>query len=62
MRSSDCADFCVSVAPAVVLRAASATPVMFLVISELPRAASARLRLISFVVALCSSTALAIVF
>ena len=49
-------------APPVVLRAASATPVMFLVISELPRAASARLRLISLVVALCSSTALAIVF
>lgn len=42
MRSTDCADFCVSVAPAVVLRAASA-----------------RLRLISLVVALCSSIALA---
>ena len=51
MRSSDCADFWVSVAPSVVLRAAWATPVMFWAISLLPLAASATLRLISLVVA-----------
>ena len=44
------------------LRAAWATPVMFWAISVLPRAASATLRLISLVVAVCSSTALAMVF
>ena len=49
-------------APSVVLRAAWATPVMFWAISLLPLAASATLRLISLVVAVCSSTALAIVF
>ena len=42
--------------------AAWATPVMFCAISLAPLAASATLRLISLVVAVCSSTALAIVF
>ena len=44
------------------LWAAWATPVMFWAISLLPLAASAMLRLISSVVAVCSSTALAMVF
>jgi hypothetical protein len=48
--------------PAEVSFAAWATPVMFWAISELPFAASATLRLISLVVAVCSSTALAMVF
>src|SRR4051812_33210199 len=51
----------VLVAPSLVLRAACATPVMFAAISELPLAASATLRAISLVVAVCSSTALAMV-
>src|SRR3954454_14188469 len=58
---SSCAAFCVSAAPVVVLAAALATPPMFLVISPEPLAASETLRLISFVVAVCSSTAVAIV-
>ena len=49
-------------APSVVPRAAVATTVMFWAISVLPLAASVTLRLISPVVAVCSSTALAIVF
>src|SRR5205807_145750 len=52
----------VLLAPCVVLRAAWATPVMFWAIPLLTWAASATLRLISLVVAVCSSTALAIVF
>ena len=52
----------VLLAPSVVLRAAWATPVMFWAISLLPLAASATLRQISLVVAVCSSTALAMVF
>ena len=48
-------------APSVVLRAACATPITFWAISRLPRAASLTLREISEVVAVCSSTALAIV-
>ena len=47
-------------APRVVPCAASATPVMLPVISALPCAASLTLRAISFVVAFCSSTAVAI--
>ena len=45
-----------SVAPLEVLRAASASPEIFLAISELPVAASAAFRVISLVVAACSST------
>jgi hypothetical protein len=59
---SSSAELLVLLAPSVVLRAAWATPVMFWAISLLPCAASATLRLISPVVAVCSSTALAIVF
>ena len=44
------------------LWAACATPEMFCAISMLPLAASVTLRPISLVVAVCSSTALAIVF
>src|SRR5262249_50843299 len=56
------AELLVLLAPSVVLRAAWATPVMFWAISLLPCAASPTLRLISPVVAVCSSTALAMVF
>jgi len=51
-----------SVAPSVVLFAAWATPVMLCAISALPRAASVTFLVISLVVAVCSSTALAMVF
>ena len=51
----------VSAAPREVLSAAVATPLMLLAISVLPLAASVTLRLISPVVAVCYSTALAIV-
>jgi hypothetical protein len=62
MRVSSSADRFVSLAPSVVLRAACATPETFWAISLLPWAASATLRLISPVVAVCSSTAEAMVF
>lgn len=58
---SSCAAFRVSCAPRVVLSAAVATPWMFCEISPEPLAASCTLRDISFVVALCSSTAVAMV-
>jgi hypothetical protein len=48
-------------APSLVLRAAVATSVMLAAISLLPLAASLTLRPISLIVAVCSSTALAIV-
>ena len=51
----------VSPVPSVVCVAALETPEMFVLISPTPLAASETLRAISFVVALCSSTALAIV-
>ena len=59
---SSAAAFCVSDAPSLVLEAAEATPTMFWAISVLPLAASPTLREISLVVAVCSSTALAMVF
>ncbi len=62
MRVRSPADLRVSLAPADVSWAALATPVMFSAISPLPLAASDTLRLISFVVAVCSSTAVAMVF
>ena len=61
MRTSDPAASWVLAAPCVVSRAACATAVMFWAISELPWAASAMLRAISLVVAVCSSTAQAMV-
>src|SRR5262249_49683422 len=59
MSASSLAAFCDSWALLEVPRAASATPSMLREISEEPFAASAMLRVISFVVALCSSTAVA---
>ncbi len=59
--ASCAAAFWESPAPCEVLCAASATPAMFFEISPAPRAASVTLRDISFVVAFCSSTAVAIV-
>ena len=56
------AAFCVSTAPLVVFWAAVATPVILRVISVVPLAASDTLRPISLVVAVCSSTAEAMVF
>src|SRR4029453_10873823 len=52
---------CVSSTPLLVTCAESATPVMFVVICWTPREASAMFRLVSPVVAVCSSTAEAIV-
>ena len=62
IRDNSSAELRVLLAPSVVPRAACATAVMFWAISLLPRAASPTLRLISPVVAVCSSTAPAIVF
>src|SRR5262249_26984953 len=62
IRDSSSADVRVLHAPSVVPRAAWATPVIFWAISLQALAAYATLRLISAVVAVCSSTALAIVF
>ena len=61
MRANSCAAVWVLVAPSVVLFAAVATDTIFSTICELPLAASPTLREISLVVAVCSSTALAIV-
>ena len=61
LASSDAATS-VLAAPSEVLFAAWETLAMFFVISLAPFAASEALRAISFVVAACSSTALAIVF
>ena len=54
---SSCEAFCVSFAPCVVFFAAVATPPIFLAMSRTPVAASATLWPISLVVAVCSSTA-----
>ena len=62
MAESSCAARCVEAAPAAVSWVAVATPEMLLAMSELPRATSLTLRPISLVVAVCSSTALAMVF
>lgn len=59
--ASSLAAFCDSCALDEVPRAASATPSMWCVISLDPLAASLMLRVISLVVALCSSTAVAMV-
>src|SRR6266700_7014688 len=61
-RASSPAALLVYSAPSVVLLAAVATPVMLRAISWLPLATSLTLRLISLVVAVCSSTAVAMVF
>jgi hypothetical protein len=59
--ASSFAAFCDSCALVDVPRAASATPAMLCVISSDPLAASATFLVISLVVALCSSTAVAMV-
>jgi hypothetical protein len=61
MRARSAVACWVWVTPSLVRRAASATPLMFSAISLVPVAASVTLRFISPVVAVCSSTADAIV-
>ena len=61
VRASSPAVCWVSVAPAVTCRAASATPAIVSAMADYPSAARSTLRVISPVVAVCSSTAAAIV-
>jgi len=61
MRVSSAVACCAWLTPSLVRRAASATPVMFWATSPAPVAASLTLRFVSPVVAVCSSTAEAIV-